>query len=100
MDAAVAKVAVELTRMVVDSLAPGQVLTKSNGTRVMVLEVRQRLRHFKRGSTYHRLANASLQSANAIADGHSLSVYVGEDGQMWVRPPEEFGSRFVDIGGE
>lgn len=51
-----------------------------------------RWRHKKRGSIYIEIGRAKLQAADTggMADNQPMVVYRGEDGQLWVRPEDEF----------
>ena len=49
-------------------------------------------RHKKRGSTYHVIGPAKLQASDVggMSNNQPMIVYRGEDGQLWVRPTDEF----------
>jgi hypothetical protein len=47
-------------------------------------------RHKKRGSTYRIAGQGSLQTDKPLEDMADLIAYVGIDGKMWFRTPEEF----------
>ncbi|PZP49816.1 MAG: hypothetical protein DI595_12730 [Agrobacterium fabrum] len=49
----------------------------------------ERYRHKKRGSTYTVMARGRLQ-VDGDLDNEKVVVYLGEDGQTWVRPEYEF----------
>jgi hypothetical protein len=51
-----------------------------------------RWRHKKRGTTYEEIGRAKLQASDTggMGDHHPMVVYRGEDGQLWVRPEDEF----------
>ena len=58
----------------------------------------RRVRHKARGSTCRVVGQATAQCAEPIRDGDPVTVYVGDDGGQWVRPPAEFGDgRFEDL---
>jgi len=48
-----------------------------------------RVRHKKRGTTYDVIATGRLQ-VDGDLDMEKVTVYRGEDGQVWVRPEYEF----------
>lgn len=57
-------------------------------------------RHKKRGTEYIEVGRAKLQAADVggLSDCHPMVVYRGEDGQLWVRPEDEFDDgRFVRV---
>lgn len=55
-------------------------------------------RHLKRGSSYQVIGSAVLQTAEPIHDAHAMTVYVSENGALWVRPTTEFNDdRFEQI---
>lgn len=47
-------------------------------------------RHKKRGSEYSVLGQAQVQCSDCLTDYEVVTVYVGTDGQMWVRRKSEF----------
>jgi hypothetical protein len=47
------------------------------------------LRHLKRGSLYFEIGAAIVQTEHAILDSDVLTLYRGQDGQWFVRPPQE-----------
>lgn len=47
-------------------------------------------RHRKRGSYYSGIGIASVQAATPIPEGALVKVYLGEDGDLWVRAVTEF----------
>ncbi len=51
-----------------------------------------RWRHKKRGSIYIEIGRAKLQASDTggMSDNQPMVVYRGEDGQLWVRPEDEF----------
>ena len=71
----------------------------------------RRVRHKKRGTTYTVLGFARAQvskasplggsfpaTARLLCDDDALIVYHGEDGQLWVRFPDEFNDgRFEEL---
>jgi hypothetical protein len=60
-------------------------------------------RHKKRGSTYEEVGRAKLQASDigGMSDMQPMVVYRGEDGQLWVRPEDEFmDGRFEAIDAE
>lgn len=58
----------------------------------------RRVRHLKRGSEYSVVAHGRLQ-VDGDLDNEKVTVYRGDDGQVWVRPDYEFNDgRFEDIG--
>lgn len=57
-------------------------------------------RHLKRGSEYVMIGQGSLQNAREVIlkEGDSMSVYLDDDGDLWVRATEEFNDgRFETI---
>ncbi len=49
------------------------------------------VRHLKRGSIYKVLPrDGEVQSKRPIREGDKLVTYIGQDGRVWHRPPEEF----------
>lgn len=50
----------------------------------------QLFRHVKRGTTYEKVALASLQCADPCEETAVLVIYRGEDGKVWARPHDEF----------
>ncbi len=49
------------------------------------------VRHLKRGSIYQVLRrDGEVQSKRPIEEGDKLVTYIGQDGRVWHRPPEEF----------
>lgn len=57
-----------------------------------MIEAGSKWRHRKRGTTYHVIGSAKLQAADVggMSDNETMIVYRGEDGQLWVRPADEF----------
>lgn len=51
-----------------------------------------RWKHKERGTTYERIGGALVQNSGGgrICEGDVLTVYRGEDGQLWARPSHEF----------
>lgn len=49
-------------------------------------------RHKKRGAVYQEIGRAKLQASDTggMSDNEPMVVYAGEDGQLWVRPADEF----------
>jgi hypothetical protein len=47
-------------------------------------------RHRQRGTSYTVVGKAVLQTGTALTDDQQVIVYVGADGQLWVRSVEEF----------
>lgn len=47
-------------------------------------------RHKKRGSEYRVLGQAQVQCSDGLTDYEVVTVYVGTDGEMWVRRKSEF----------
>jgi len=57
-------------------------------------------RHLGRGTTYEVIGEARLQQAGQFGpvEGDSITVYRGEDGQLWCRAQSEFeDGRFVSL---
>ncbi len=59
----------------------------------------RRVRHVKRGTTYHVLDVARMQTSGPISDMQDVVIYRSEDdGTIWVRPASEFNDgRFIDL---
>lgn len=53
---------------------------------------RARVKHIKRGSTYHVFGKGKIQvSGNPLVDYDEVVVYVSDEtGDIWIRPVEEF----------
>ena len=51
-----------------------------------------RWRHKKRRTIYEEIGRAKLQASDVggFSDHQLMVVYRGEDGQLWVRPEDEF----------
>ncbi len=47
-------------------------------------------RHRKRGTLYQLIGDAVMQCEEEVFDNKRLTLYRGEDGKYWVRPPSEF----------
>lgn len=47
------------------------------------------LRHLKKGSLYFEIGTAIVQTYHTISDEDVLTLYRGQDGQWFVRPPQE-----------
>ncbi len=49
-------------------------------------------KHKKRGTVYEEIGRAKLQAADpgGLTDMDAMVVYRGADGQLWVRPADEF----------
>lgn len=47
-------------------------------------------RHKKRGTLYRVIGEAQVQTATPLLDDFCVTVYQGQDGNIWVRPTEEF----------
>jgi hypothetical protein len=47
-------------------------------------------RHRKRGTSYKVFGRAIVQTGKPLSDDQEVIVYVGSDGQIWVRPVDEF----------
>lgn len=59
-----------------------------------------RFRHKKRGDIYVEMDIAIAQCSATIHDNDPVTVYRGSNGQLYVRPPEEFGDgRFEPLDG-
>jgi len=55
-------------------------------------------RHKKRGTKYQYKGAAYIQTEDPLLDNDLVAVYVGENGQLWVRPMEEFeDGRFKEL---
>lgn len=55
-------------------------------------------KHIKRGNLYQTIHLATLQTSEPIEDGADVTVYRDEDGNVWVRPDDEFNDgRFESI---
>ena len=55
-------------------------------------------RHKKRGTFYKVVGRSTLQSSKPVFEGTELISYVGQKGDSWSRPTEEFGDgRFEPI---
>ena len=53
--------------------------------------VGDKVRHIKRGTCYTVVCSTGkLQTAESALDDVILITYIGEDGQMWHRPIDEF----------
>ena len=63
------------------------------------LEAGERWQHVKRGTFYHIIGCAELQTVTCdLPDGADLVVYRGEDGKLWAREAGEFtDGRFVPV---
>lgn len=61
-----------------------------------------RVQHVKRGSTYRVVGRAKIQTGTPLPDDAEVMIYQGEeDGQLWVRPVDEFtDGRFRELGPE
>lgn len=60
-----------------------------------------RFRHKTRGTTYVEMDVAIAQCEATIHDNDPVTVYRGTDGQLYIRPPEEFGDgRFEALDGK
>lgn len=57
-------------------------------------------RHRKTGNTYRVLGEGELQCSSKphIQEGERLTVYMGGDGRIWLRPVAEFSERFDSVG--
>lgn len=51
----------------------------------------------RNGGTYLKLATATVQVQSSLTDMDKVVVYIGEDGEWWVRHPEEFEERFTKL---
>lgn len=58
-----------------------------------------KVKHIKRGSTYTVLGEGKIQTGRPLVDYDQVVVYQGDDGQIWIRPLEEFrdGRFTVDV---
>lgn len=55
-------------------------------------------RHVKRGTEYQKLGDAQVQCEDGLTDYELATVYVGSDGEIWVRRKSEFeDGRFVPL---
>lgn len=54
------------------------------------VEVGEKYRHKKRGSTYAVVGIGELQCGECSYDGEEIVIYRGDDGRYWVRPRTEF----------
>lgn len=62
-----------------------------------VLKNCRTVRHVERGSSYRVWGIGRLQSENKEFDNTAVTIYVGEDNRIWVRPTSEFeDGRFED----
>lgn len=65
----------------------------------MRIETQTKYRHKQRGTEYTVTNLAHAQCARPIREGDVVVVYVGRDGNAWVRPVDEFGDgRFEKVG--
>jgi len=66
----------------------------------MTAEWKPTHRHKKRGTTYVIVGQALLQASEPVFEDAILTVYRGENGELWCRPIREFGDgRFEAIAG-
>ena len=55
-------------------------------------------KHVKRGTNYKVLGEGQVQTETLLFDTDKVIIYVGEDGKLWAREPEEFNDgRFEEI---
>lgn len=52
--------------------------------------VNNKWRHVKRGTIYTEVGRGKAQTDTMISDDDAVVIYIGSDGQYWVRPPHEF----------
>ena len=56
----------------------------------MTAEWKPTHRHKKRGTTYVIVGQALLQASEPVSENTILTVYRGENGELWCRPIREF----------
>ena len=56
----------------------------------MTAEWKPTHRHTKRGTTYVIVGQALLQASEPVSENTILTVYRGENGDLWCRPIREF----------
>lgn len=49
-----------------------------------------RVRHIKRGTEYTVIGVGKVQTDRPLTDYAEVTIYIGDDNQIWVRPIDEF----------
>lgn len=70
--------------------SPGEAIARAILRSLETLRWRPTHRHVGRGTDYQMIGEAIAQCDEPIHDDDPVTVYRGEDGRLWVRPPDEF----------